>query len=52
MRISCLNQLLKIKVEASPLILLAKIRRLELLAWLYDEVIIPASVLGEVEGEA
>ena len=33
--------------NTSPLILLAKIRRLDLLAQLYDEVIIPGSVLDE-----
>ncbi len=35
-------------MQHQPLILLAKIHRLELLTQLYDEVIIPASVLDEV----
>jgi len=40
---------LKIVCNTSPLILLAKVHRLEILAQLYDEVIIPVSVLDEVE---
>ena len=39
---------MRVVCNTSPLILLAKIRRLDLLAQLYDEVIIPASVLDEV----
>lgn len=40
---------MKIVCNTSPLILLAKVHRLEILAQLYDEVIIPVSVLDEVE---
>lgn len=35
--------------NTSPIILLAKIRRLELLTQLYREVLIPSSVMGEIE---
>lgn len=42
---------MKVVCNTSPLILLAKIHRLELLAQLYDEVVIPASVLEEVEAK-
>lgn len=42
---------MKVVCNTSPLILLAKIHRLELLARLYDEVTIPASVLDEVEAK-
>ena len=38
---------MRVVCNTSPLILLAKIRRLDLLAQLYDEVIIPESVLDE-----
>ena len=37
--------------DTSPLILLAKIGRLDLLVQLYDECIIPASVVKEVEAK-
>ena len=39
---------MKVVCNMSPLILFAKIRRLGLLIQLYDELIIPASVLDEV----
>lgn len=39
---------MRVVCNTSPLILLAKTHRLKLLAQLYDGVIIPASVLGEV----
>jgi len=42
---------LKIVCNTSPLILLAKIHRVGLLAQLYGEVIIPASVLEEMEAK-
>jgi len=37
--------------NTSPLILLAKIHRLDLLVQLYEEVVIPASVLDEVKAK-
>jgi len=42
---------LKVVCNTSPLILLSKIRRLEFLAQLYDEVVIPVSALEEVEAK-
>jgi predicted nucleic acid-binding protein len=42
---------LKVVCNTSPLILLAKIHRLGLLAQLYGEVIVPASVLEEMEAK-
>jgi len=39
---------MRVVCDTSPLILLSKIRRLDLLAELYEEVIIPASVMDEV----
>ncbi len=42
---------MKVVCNTSPLILLAKIHRLELLSQLYGEVVIPASVLEEVEAK-
>ncbi len=39
---------MRVVCDTSPLILLSKIRRLALLTELYDEVIIPSSVLDEV----
>ena len=39
---------MRVVCNTSPLILLAKIGRLDLLAQLYEEVIIPASVMDEV----
>ena len=42
---------MKVVCNTSPLILLAKIHRLELLAQLYGEVIVPASVLEEMEAK-
>jgi len=39
---------MRVVCDTSPLILLSKIRRLDLLAELYEEVIIPSSVLDEV----
>ena len=42
---------MKVVCNTSPLILLAKIRRLSFLAQLYDEVVIPTSVLKEVEAK-
>ena len=39
---------MRVICNTSPLILLAKIRRLDLLTQLYEEVIIPALVLDEV----
>lgn len=40
---------MRVVCNTSPLILLAKIRRLELLTQLYREVLIPSSVLSEIE---
>ncbi len=37
--------------NTSPLILLAKIQRLDILSRLYDEVIVPAAVLEELEAK-
>ncbi len=39
---------MRVICNTSPLILLAKIRRLDLLTQLYEEVIIPALILDEV----
>lgn len=39
---------MRVVCNTSPLILLAKIQRLELLAQLYDEIIIPEAVLDEI----
>ncbi len=38
--------------DTSPLILLAKIRRLDLLFQLYQEIVVPASVLAEVTAKS
>lgn len=43
---------MRVVCDTSPLILLAKIGRLELLFRLYDEVVIPASVLDEVRARS
>lgn len=40
---------MRVVCNASPLILLAKIQRLDLLTQLYGEVLIPSSVLSEIE---
>lgn len=40
---------MRVVCNTSPLILLAKIQRLDLLVQLYGEVLIPSSVLSEVE---
>ena len=42
---------MRVICNTSPLILLAKIRRLDLLDQLYDKVSIPSSVLKEVEAK-
>ncbi|HAA90548.1 MAG: hypothetical protein XD63_1739 [Thermoanaerobacterales bacterium 50_218] len=42
---------MRVICNTSPLILLAKINRLDLLAQLYSEVIIPVSVLKEMEAK-
>lgn len=43
---------MKVVCNTSPAILLAKIDRLDLLAGLYDQIIIPASVLDEIEAKS
>jgi predicted nucleic acid-binding protein len=43
---------LRVVCDTSPLILLAKIGRLELLFRLYDQVAIPLSVLDEVRARS
>lgn len=42
---------MRVVCNTSPAILLAKIGRLDLLAGLYDEFILPASVLDEIEAK-
>lgn len=42
---------MRVVCNTSPPILLAKIARLDLLSQLYDEVIIPASVLEEIKAK-
>lgn len=42
---------MRVVCNTSPLILLAKIRRLDLLRRLYDEVLIPSGVLKEIEAK-
>lgn len=42
---------MRVVCNASPLILLAKIVRLDLLCQLYEEVVIPASVLREIRAK-
>jgi len=42
---------MRVVCDTSPLILLSKVRRLDLLAELYEEVTIPASVMEEMEAK-
>ncbi len=43
---------MRVVCNTSPLILLAKIHRLDLLHRLYDEVLVPSKVLKELEAKA
>lgn len=42
---------MKVVSNTSPIILLAKIGQLDILVQLYDEIIVPASVLGELQAK-